>query len=228
MIASLKGQNLSKQESDLLDEVANWDYYNDIDKLGPTIWEIWWNKLRYSVWDEIRNEEAPMDAPFQYQTIYLLKNYPEDPAMDIQETPEVETAVDLFLKSFKATASSIADLSASGESISWGDYKATYAGHLLQALPAFSRFDLPIGGNSGIVNATSQNHGPSWRMIVEMTDPPTAYGVYPGGQSGNPGSKYYDDLVDIWAAGEYLSIKFMQNAQDNSGIQFSQTLTPLQ
>ncbi|WP_422356259.1 penicillin acylase family protein [Roseivirga pacifica] len=228
MIASLKDQNLSKQESDLLDEVANWDYYNDIDKLGPTIWEIWWNKLRHSVWDEIRNEEAPMDAPFQYQTIYLLKNHPEDPAMDIQETPEVETATDLFLKSFKATASSIADLSASGESISWGDYKATYAGHLLQALPAFSRFDLPIGGNSGIVNATSQNHGPSWRMIVEMTDPPTAYGVYPGGQSGNPGSKYYDDLVDVWAAGEYLSIKFMQNAQDNSGIQFSQTLTPLQ
>ena len=32
-----------------------------------------------------------------------------------------------------------------------GDYKGTYAGHLLQGLPAFSRFDIPIGGGRNIV-----------------------------------------------------------------------------
>ena len=46
-------------------------------------------------------------------------------------------------------------------------------------------------------------------MIVQLTDKIEAYGVYPGGQSGNPGSKYYDSFVDQWAAGKYYSLWFM-------------------
>ena len=46
-------------------------------------------------------------------------------------------------------------------------------------------------------------------MIVHLTDKIEAYGVYPGGQSGNPGSKYYDSFVDQWAAGKYYEIWFM-------------------
>ena len=33
--------------------------------------------------------------------------------------------------------------------------------------------------------------------------------VYPGGQSGNPGSKYYDTFVDTWAAGKYYPLLFV-------------------
>ena len=101
-----------------------------------------------------------------------------------------------------------------------------HAGHLLQALPAFSRFDIPIGGGRNIVNATSENHGPSWRMIVEMTSPPTALGIYPGGQSGNPGSKYYDNFIDDWAAGEYHSLNFLQSYKATDNIIGTLTLIP--
>ncbi|HEU4607962.1 MAG TPA: penicillin acylase family protein, partial [Chitinophagaceae bacterium] len=59
------------------------------------------------------------------------------------------------------------------------------------------------------INAMKQDHGPSWRMIVEMgKDKINAYGVYPGGQSGNPGSKYYADFLDYWVEGRYYSIQF--------------------
>jgi penicillin amidase len=106
----------------------------------------------------------------------------------------------------------------------WADYKATYVGHLLQDLPAFSRFKLPIGGNSGIVNATSEDHGPSWRMIVELGDKPKALGIYPGGQSGNPGSKHYDDMIDKWAAGEYIELNFMPYGAAPDATMTTQTL----
>ena len=46
-----------------------------------------------------------------------------------------------------------------------------------------------------------------------------AYGVYPGGQSGNPGSKYYASFLDDWASGKYYRLNFMPNANkqnDNS------------
>ena len=211
-----------------MEEAGKWNFYNEIDSKRASIWEAWWTRLNRMVWDEVRDSQEAIDAPFVYQTIYLLKNYPDDPFMDIASTPEVETANDLFLASFKEAVKDLNSWKSELGDYQWGDVKATYAGHLLQALPAFSRFNIPIGGNSGIVNATSKNHGASWRMIVEMSDPPKAFGVYPGGQSGNPGSKFYDDLVDIWAAGEYLELNFMQSADDQTGVSFTQTLNPKQ
>ena len=38
------------------------------------------------------------------------------------------------------------------------------------------------------INAARNDHGPSWRMVVQLTEKTEAYGIYPGGQSGNPGS----------------------------------------
>lgn len=226
MLEVMDRSELNSGELTILDEVGDWNYYNDIEKTGPTVWERWWIRLRNMVWDELASDSLAMDYPFSYQTIYLLKNHPENEFMDLMETDEVEDASDLFLKSFKKAVEDIESLKSRNGNYEWGDYKNTYVGHLLQALPAFSRFNLPIGGNGGIVNATSRNHGPSWRMIVEMSDPPSALGIYPGGQSGNPGSKYYDNFVDTWAAGEYLDILFMQSEAPDNRIIFTQTLDP--
>ncbi len=73
--------------------------------------------------------------------------------------------------------------------------------------------NLPIGGGVRSINATKVDHGPSWRMVVSLTAKTEAYGVYPGGQSGNPGSKYYDSFVDQWAAGKYYSLWMMTKAE---------------
>lgn len=226
MLENIDFSNLSSEEMELLNELKNWDFYNDIDQNGPSIWEAWWNKLVPLTWDELNVEDVAFEYPFQYQTSYLLKNNPDDAFMDVIDTPEKETAKDLFFISFKAAASDLIEWKTKNGAYNWGDYKATFVGHLLQALPAFSRFNLPIGGNGGTVNATKKDHGPSWRMIVEMSSPPKALGIYPGGQSGNPGSKYYDDFIDIWASGDYLELDFMRDKDQTKGVLFTQTLNP--
>ncbi|PIW04325.1 MAG: penicillin acylase family protein [Cytophagales bacterium CG17_big_fil_post_rev_8_21_14_2_50_40_13] len=230
MLAEMDRSSLSAKELEMLEIIGQWDFNNDIDAEGATIWERWWGNLYRMTWDELNIENVAMHRPDSYQTIQVLKNNPDHPFMDFKETPEIETASDLYLKSFKdAVEGLVAWQEKSGKSLAWEEYKATYVGHLLQALPAFSRFNLPIGGNGNIVNATSQNHGPSWRMIVELGEEPNALGVYPGGQSGNPGSKFYDNMVDTWAAGEYIQLLFMKTAdQTSDGILFTQNLTPAQ
>ena len=195
--------------------------------MGPSIWEKWWWKVYPLTWDELYVEGEDLPRPSTYQTIYLLKNNPDLEFIDIVDTEKKETASDIFQLAFKEAAEDLLAWKEDHGDYYWGKYKATYLGHLLQGLPAFSRFDLPIGGNSNIVNATSKNHGPSWRMIVEMSSPPKAIGIYPGGQSGNPGSKHYDDFVDIWAGGNYLELLFMQNDTETNAIVKSQTLTPM-
>jgi penicillin amidase len=97
---------------------------------------------------------------------------------------------------------------AEGKKLDWGAYKDTKVEHLLK-IPALSSLHLPIGGGENCINATGTTHGPSWRMIVQMTDVIEAYGVYPGGQNGNPGSKFYDNFINSWAAGKYYRLLFI-------------------
>ena len=225
MIAAIDPAKLSEKEKLYFEEVSTWDYYNDIEKLGPTVWEIWWEKVYKLTWDEFKDQKLTVSKPNPYRTIFMLNNMPENQFMDIVKTEKKETASDLFKIAFKEMAESLTTWKEKHGEYHWGKYKGTYIGHLLQDLPAFSRFDIPIGGNNSIVNATSKNHGPSWRMIVEMTSPPTAIGIYPGGQSGNPGSKHYDDFLDLWAKGEYINLLFMQNSTDTKEIIQTQILT---
>lgn len=217
---------LTAGEQAVLREIKAWDYDSGVNQTAPAIWETWWSKLYKITWDEFEVKDLALAKPFAYQTICLFKNHPDDPFMDIAATPQKETAKDLFLITFKETARELTEWKAKNGAYKWGPFKGTFAGHLLQALPAFSRFDIPVGGSSNAVNAASKNHGPSWRMIVEMSSPPKALGIYPGGQSGNPGSRYYDNFIDKWAAGEYIDLLVMQNQNLTPEIVSTQTLIP--
>jgi penicillin amidase len=226
MFANMDTSGLNDEELDLLNLIKSWDFYSDIDQRAPSIWTNWWLKLYYLTWDEFDVEDLALDKPFDFQTIYMFKNMPDDAFMDVMSTSEKESSHDLFLISFKEAAKDLTAWQAENGDYNWAAYKATYVGHLLQALPAFSRFNLPIGGDGSTVNAAQKNHGPSWRMIVEMTSPPTALGIYPGGQSGNPGSQYYDNFIDDWAAGEYYKLLFIQDQNSSQGVIATQTLNP--
>lgn len=57
--------------------------------------------------------------------------------------------------------------------------------------------------DGGLVSRT----GPSWRMTASLSSGGvTAQGVYPGGQSENPASPWYANLVPLWWDGAYLTI----------------------
>jgi len=226
MLEVMDTSKFTLEEKEIYNLAKAWQYNNDMTEVGPSIWSAWWTILYDMVWDEFNVENTAMDSPFTYQTIYLLKTKGDDAFMDIMDTPETETAKDLFRLSFSKAVLRLSEWKAENGDFNWVNYKGTFAGHLLQGLPAFSRFDIPIGGGKNIVNATSENWGPSWRMIVEMTSPPTGLGIYPGGQSGNPGSKYYDNFIDDWAAGKYHTLNFLQSSEATNAIIGTQILIP--
>ena len=66
------------------------------------------------------------------------------------------------------------------------------------------------GGDPFAVDAADgglvASQGPSWRMIAAWTGAGsgTAEGIYPGGQSENPASPWYEDQVADWWNGRYL------------------------
>jgi len=206
--------------------LSSWDYYNHTDAIGASVFEALWNEYYAMVWDELTESDLALQLPDSYQTIWLTKYHSNHEFFDLQSSAETEDAAAIARLAFNEAAKKLDAFKKSGKSLDWASYKGTQVGHLLQALPALSRFDIPIGGNKGIVNATSKTHGPSWRMIVELDSETKALGVYPGGQSGNPGSRYYDSMIDTWAAGDYYELIYLPNSQAVSGITSTTELKP--
>lgn len=155
---------------------------------------------------------GPVIQPSHAATAYFLQQQPNHPLLDIAQTPEKEALPQLMLQSFRKMVKELEEWElTNAKPASWGNYKNSSVRHLT-GQDALSHTNMQINGGSGIVNANSGRHGASWRMIVEMGNPIQAWGIYPGGQSGNPGSPYYDDYLEKWRQGKYNRLFFMTAA----------------
>ena len=226
MLDSLDTANFDNRKMNAYMMLRKWDYFNEPERLAPSIYEAWWDNLYVLLWDEFKDQEQSLNYPKISTSISILNNFPDDKFVDIQNTPEKETATDLYNLAFDLALN---DLDAwkqeNGTDYQWYLYKNTTVLHLLQMLP-FSVDKVKIGGNSNIVNAASHRHGPSWRMIVEIGQGEVnAWGVYPGSQTGNPGNITYAQMIEPWANGEYFPMIFMHSPDEqNERLIFTQTL----
>jgi penicillin amidase len=202
---------LNAAEKKYLDIYKAWNYRNDATEKGATVFDTWWKELEIAIWaDEINGPGLPMPWPNESTLVESLHKDSAYHFVDNIKTPQKETLQDILILSLKNATQKLQMTEADGE-LEWARYKDTKVQHLLK-IPAFSRLHVPVGGGSGIINATKETHGPSWRMVVQLKDDTEAYGVYPGGQSGNPGSRYYDNFIDTWARGEYYTLWVMQQS----------------
>ncbi len=165
--------------------------------------------LYQQIWDEIDTVSIAIDRPNKYVTIDLLKRDSSLVFADILATNARETTRDLINLTYQKAIDSLdVRMSQNNEDLSWFTFKNTTVRHLLRLDP-FSVDQVRVGGYASIVNAASKGHGPSWRMVVEMDPAGTkAWGVYPGSQTGNPGSPLYGHMISRWASGEYYPLLF--------------------
>jgi penicillin amidase len=201
---------LSTDENRLLEIVASWNLMNDPKEKGPTGFTIWWDSLSAVILnDDLVRNKIPIIKPEKFVLLEALSKDTNFIFIDDISTDQLETLNDQVTIALKKASLKFSELEKKNN-VEWSVFKNTSVYHLLRAntMP-FAREGLNIGGGSGIVNATTHDHGPSWKMIIEMDTPVKAVGVYPGGQSGNPGSQYYDSFIDIWARGEYYDLKMM-------------------
>jgi penicillin amidase len=209
LIKNMEVDKLTPDEKRFFDILKNWDHRNDPDSKGATLFVVTWDSLETVVWgDEFIKAGLKLMWPHESTLLDDMNKYPNLKYYDNINTPEVETLQDDITTAFKK-ASAVIKVAEKNGKMEWAKYKDTKVLHLAR-LDALSRLHLPIGGGDNTINAANAQHGPSWRMIVSLTPQTEAYGVYPGGQSGNPGSKFYDDFVDSWAAGKYYTLWVMK------------------
>ncbi|WP_339878982.1 penicillin acylase family protein [uncultured Algoriphagus sp.] len=220
LLGEYENQSDAKKYISLLKE---WDYYADPNQKAPTLFYIWWRKIYSEIWKELSQNKAPIVLPTYYQTVLFLKNEPTGELFDFKNTAEIETAATHIKQGFIQMIEVMKTWEAEEGDFSWANYKRTSIQHLVPQFKSFSVQNVYTGGGAGILNATSERHGASWRMVVELGSEVKAFGIYPGGQSGNPGSKFYSNFIQKWADGEYLNFD-LRKPDQTEGVLFQTIL----
>lgn len=210
--------------ADYFSKLADWDYYTNPGQEAPTLFQVWWDKFYELAWNKWKDDKTPIVLPNKYQTTRLMAEEPLSEFFDNPATPAQEVAADLVRESFQLMVEYMTEWETTKDDYSWATYKNTTIQHLVPNFKSFTRTGISTGGGAGILNATGSRHGASWRMVVEMGDQIKAFGIYPGGQSGNPGSRFYDDLIKIWANGEYVNFD-LRSKNTSEGVLFTTTFT---
>ena len=210
----VKENELSADAKRYLNIVKNWNLEADPASKGQTVYQCWWDSLETGIWNDDINRSIPaLSMPEEQITMELLKRDSTSLVyIDNINTPQTETLNDVVTAALNKTSANLRIKENEGK-LEWAKFKNPSIYHLLKdALLPFARTGLNMGGYGNIINAVTHSHGPSWRMIVHLSAVTEAYGVYPAGQSGNPGSKYYDNFIDTWAAGKYFTLWVMKKS----------------
>lgn len=213
-----KESELNAEEKKYFDIVKNWNLEADPASKGQTIYQCWFDSLETGIWKDELAKTNPMSPwPDEQTLVEILLKDSAFSFVDDVTTASKETLYDAVTAALKKASVDLKKKESEGK-LEWTKFKNPTVYHLLkESLLPFARTGLNVGGAGNIINAVTHSHGPSWRMIVQMSTTTEAWGVYPGGQSGNPGSRYYDDYIDNWVTGKYHKLWFMKEGDRAAG-----------
>jgi penicillin amidase len=100
-------------------------------------------------------------------------------------------------------------------------------GQVAALAPLFNRGPFPLGGDGNTIWATGsgmaalgsdQVVGPPFRLIADLADWRDSSGLLAPGNSGQPGSRHYDDQIGAWFTGEYHPLLFTRGDVEREAV----------
>lgn len=177
------------------------------DSKDATFFHILWYTLNRNLWQSSLGRYPGLVRPDDAVTLQLLVHDTSSTADPVLEKIAGKTLIVLMQESYQQAKDSFEKVKALNGG-AWYLSRKTSVRHLSDQA-AFSFADIPSGGDLNTLNAMKERNGPSWRMVVDMSpEGIKAYGIYPGGQSGHPGSKFYGAYMQQWAEGKYNRLTF--------------------
>ena len=204
--------------------LVNWDKTLNRDSAAAALYEIWWGALTtgvihkvapWSLWNILEQEWTPATL------LRVLSNF---------QTFGF-TAADrdqLLLDNLKIAATKLSNLEGPDPSKwSWGQIHVVKFRHPLDrvrdAAPVVDLGPVARPGDNYTVNATEyfddsfeQISGASYREILDANDWDQSLAVNTPGQSGQPGSPHYSDLLPLWDQGKYFPLAYSRKAVEKA------------
>lgn len=212
--AGLQGPEIHPRAAEVIRLLRDWDFVMDKDRAEPSIYWIWLHHYREATFRDEWREAGLEGVRLPSVTVleWLSLNEASFPWFHDVSTPQEETRDAILLRALvEALDFLVEEMGQEPEDWTWDRLHRIQLRHLT-GLGALSTAVLPRDGGSFTVDVAHGGFrdgrllvttGPSWRLVVDLGTPIRAWGVYPGGQSGNPLSPHYADLWALWMDGEY-------------------------
>lgn len=202
--------------------LRNWDTALTPQSAAAALYEKWVARLL----DEVIKPRVPEDLWPTYREFYSLStllSFLKKPDLSFGTPPE--PGRDHLL--VKCLILAIQDLTTQfgpdQQYWQWGALHTVTFAHPLanEKTSAFwNRGPYPRGGDGHTVNNTSdpiktnwvQLGGASYRQILDVSDWDHSVTINAPGQSGQPGSRHYDDLIRLWRTGWYHPLVYSRQA----------------
>ncbi|MGY5855173.1 MAG: penicillin acylase family protein [Candidatus Thorarchaeota archaeon] len=176
--------------------LRTWDFDMEPDLVAPTIWMYLLDAIHEETFDEI----STIDTAIPLSRTPVLEEFiVTDNAyyFDDHTTEPVETRDDILVEALYTAIETLAAEWEEEPNWEYGNRHIVYIEHLA----GFTY----IGGGShrgqntiNVAGGWTVTHGPSTRLIADMSNIEISYMAYPGGQSGDIFSPHFDDIFDIW------------------------------
>jgi penicillin amidase len=241
LLQTMRGAAPSAGERAALDVLGRWNDRMDTSSAWASIWWTFWDTYLSEVfdpwWTDVRSPDGKPVASLEASTARAALNQNleqwtlHDPANAVFTAPggQHRDATGAMRAAFGKTVATLsAELGADPATWRWDRIHTREIDSLLEAGP-LGYGPAPAGGDRWTVNSAegelTSSFGPSYRLIVDWTGPgqARAWSVYPGGQSENPASAWYRDLVPDWWNGRLRDLP-TADAQSRSGTRW--TLLP--
>ncbi len=186
---------------------------------AATLYEFWVAELEDAVSAKVVPAEAAKAAG-KLSVPRILKELSNPRASVFGANPEAARDA-LLLDTLRASEEKLAaKLGPDSKNWAWGNlHHAVFIHAVSGVVPAakalFDRGPVSRPGENTTVDATyfggpsfDELGGASYREIFDLSDWDNGVGVNVPGQSGQPGSPHYDDLLPLWANGQYFPLRY--------------------
>lgn len=196
--------------------LGEWDRRFTMDNTRAPLFDAALQALGRLTWDELipPGDSVPRRLPGQDLLAALLED-PRSPWWDDRRTPVVEDRDTILARALERGLEMALERHGSpdGPGWRWSEVRRMNIHHLLRLRP-LSRLGIPVASGVGTLSPSAGGtHGASWRMVVELGEEVRAWTTYPGGQSGNPLSRWYANRLERWSRGDLGDAAFPRTAE---------------
>ena len=196
---------------------------------AATLYEFWVAELEDAVSAKVIPAEAAKVAG-KLSVPRILKELSDPQASVFGANPEAARDALLIATLRTAEEKLTAKLGPDSKNWAWGKlHHAVFIHAVSGVVPGakslFDRGPVSRPGENTTVDATyfggpsfDELGGASYREIFDLSDWDNGVGVNVPGQSGQPGSPHYDDLLPLWVNGQYFPLRFLKESVDRETI----------
>ncbi|MDW8354127.1 MAG: penicillin acylase family protein [Bryobacterales bacterium] len=197
-------RNFPGRKGRIVDRLLRWDGALTSDSFEAVVYEVWLSKLPEAVFGA--------ELGSRVSVARLLEELEKDPKPHV-----LESALEAALQDIESR------LGPDEAAWRWGRLHTVEFRHPL-GVKAWHRGPFERPGDAHTVNAASgpafrQTNGASYRQIFDLADWDRSVITNVPGESGDPSSKHYDDLIADWLEGRYHPLPFSRAAVEAATVE---------